>query len=278
MRPDALDIAVPPFPPHLEWVGPALPPVDRVCARGPLLVHFIDAAHPSSVRTLPYLSAWNERYSSHGLTVLAVNSPRFSFTGDRAKLATTLERLGVAFPVAVDAEYRAWRDYGCKGWPSLFLWARGGALRWFHFGEGEYAATEAAIQDELVAITPSVELPPLLGSLRPAEAPGAAVVGPSPEVFPGGSISTPWRAAGPEDSLELEYAAGGAWATVDGEGTLHASLDGGAAQTIDVDAAGAYELSGHERHQAHRLSLVASPSLSVYSVAFAAGVPPGRRR
>jgi hypothetical protein len=268
-----MDIAVPPFAPTLEWVGPEPAPVERICARGPLLVHFIDAAHLSSVRTLPYLTAWNERYSPHGLTVVGVNSPRFPFTGERSRLAAALERLGVAFPVAVDGEYRAWHDYGCEGWPSLFLWSRGGALRWFHFGEGEYAATEAAIADELLAVSPTLELPGPLDPLRPSDAPGALVAAPTDETLPGGSISTPWRPSGPEDSLDVPYSAGGAWATVDGEGTLTVSLDGGAPREITVDAPGAYELSTHDRHESHLLSLSASATIAVYAVAFAAGLP-----
>ncbi len=275
MRPEALDIAVPPFAPSLEWVGEAPAPVERICTRGPLLVHFIDVAHPSSVRTLPYLSAWHERYSPHGLTVVGVNSPRFPFTGERSELAAALERLDVPFPVAVDGEYRAWHDYGCEGWPSLVLWNRGGALRWFQFGEGEYSATEAAIQEELLAVSPTLELPPPLEPLRPSDAPGALVSRPTDEVLPGGSTSEPWRPGRPEDTLDIPYAAGGAWTTVDGAGALTVSLDGGARREISVDAPGAYELSAHERHESHRLSLSASPAVFVYAVAFSAGLPPG---
>jgi hypothetical protein len=270
-----MDIAVPPFHPGLRWLGPEPAPVERICARGPLLVHFIDAGHLSSVRTLPYLNAWHERYSPHGLTVLGVNSPRFPFMGERPKLAAALERLGVGFPVALDGEYRAWHDYGCEGWPSLFLWNRGGALRWFHFGEGEYAATEAAIQEELRALSPALELPSPLEPLRSSDAPGALVARPTDEILPGGSTSEPWRADGPGDSLDIPYSAGGAWATVDGEGALTVALDGGAEKEITVDAPGAYELAGHERHGTHRLSLSASPGMAVYAVAFAAGLPPG---
>jgi hypothetical protein len=274
VRPEALDIAVPPFHPGLRWVGSEPAAVERICARGPLLVHFIDAAHPSSVRTMPYLSAWQERYSPGGLTVLGVNSPRFPFTGDQAKLAAALDRLEVRFPVAVDDEYRAWHDYGCEGWPSLFLWGRGGGLRWFHFGEGEYAATEGAIQEELLAVSPTLDLPAPLAPVRPSDGPDALVARPSDELLPGGSIGEPWRAATPEDSLEIDYAASGAWASVDGQGTLGVSLDGGELRDITVDAPGAYELTAHERHESHRLTLTASPALAVYAVAFAAGVPP----
>jgi hypothetical protein len=271
-----MDIAVPPFSPSLEWVGEAPGAVERICARGPLLVQFIDAAHLSSVRTLPYLHAWHELYSPHGLTVVGVNSPRFPFTGERSKLAAALERVDVPFPVAVDGEYRAWHDYGCEGWPSLFLWSRGGALRWFQFGEGEYAATETAIQEELISVSPTLELPETLAPLRPSDAPGALVAAPTDEVLPGGSISTPWRPSGPGESLDISYSAGGAWATVDGEGALTVSLDGGPEREIAVDAPGAYELSRHNRHEAHRLSLTASATVAVYAVAFAAGLPPDR--
>jgi hypothetical protein len=269
-----MDIAVPPFSPQLQWVGPDPGPVERICARGPLLVHFIDAAHLSSVRTIPYLSAWHERYSPHGLTVVGVNSPRFPFTGSQAKLAAALDRLRVGFPVAVDDEYRTWHDYGCEGWPSLFLWGRGGALHWFHFGEGEYAATEAAIQEELFAVSPTLDLPPPLAPLRASDALDALVARPTDEILPGGSITEPWRAGPSEDSLDIDYSAGGAWASVDGEGTLTVSLDAGPSSTIPVEAPGAYELAAHERHESHRLSLTPSPTLSVYAVAFAAGVPP----
>src|SRR4051794_21364687 len=165
-----MDIAVPPFSPGLRWLGGEPAPVERICARGALLVHFIDAAHLSSVRTLPYLAVWNERYSPHGLTVLGVNSPRFPFTGEEAKLAAALHRLEVDFPVAVDRDCLAGHGFGCEGWPSLFLWGRGGALRWIHFGEGEYAATEAAIQEELLGVSPALELPEPLAPLRPVDA------------------------------------------------------------------------------------------------------------
>ena len=276
MRPEVTDIAVPPFPPHIEWLGAEPAPVDRICARGPLLVHFVDAAHLSSVRTMPYLNAWHERYSSRGLTVVGVNSPRFPFTGDAAKLARALQRLGVVFPVALDADYRAWHDYGCEGWPSLFLWGRGGALRWFHFGEGEYAATEEAIQEELLALPLSVDLPEPLAPLRPSDAPGALVARPTDEILLGGSTSEPWCASGPEDALELSYEAGGAWASVDGGGTLTVSVDRGTTRTIPVDAPGAYELTAHECHERHRLSLSASPAVGVYAVSFAAGIPAAR--
>lgn len=269
MRPNVHDIAVPPFPPGLEWVGAEPAPIERLCARGPVLVHFLDAGHVSSVRTLPYLRAWHERYGECGLTVLGVNSPRFAFTGEPGALAAALARLEVAFPVAVDRDYGVWHGYGCEGWPSLFLWGRGGVLRWFHFGEGDYEGTEQAIAAELGDGDPPEPLAPL----RPCDAPGALVMPPSDEVFPGGSPSEPWAAGEGEDPLRLEYEAGEAHVTLDGRGTLEFSLDGSRQPALEVTAPGLHELAVHPRHERHALELMPGPGLRVWSVGFGAGVP-----
>jgi hypothetical protein len=257
----------------VRWLNAARPPrIAELLAAGPALVHFLDFAQLNSVRALPYVIAWRARYAGTGLSVLGIHSPRFPFTANRAKLAAALERLGVEHPVADDSEYEIWNDYGCRGWPSLFLWGQEGALRWVHFGEGEYAATEEAIQAELRALDPDRELPLPLDPLRPSDAPAAKVIPPSEEVFPGGSAAEPWR-SGNGGPLAVEYGGGGAYAAVDGAGELQVALDGGAGTTIAVDIAGLYELAEHPRHERHRLTLSATPGLAVYSLAFAAGVP-----
>ncbi len=270
MRPQRDNIAAPVLPPRLRWLNAERAPVlAEHTAAGPVLVHFFDFAQLNSVRSLPYAIAWADRYRGAGLTTLGIHSPRFPFTAERATLAAGLERLGVEHPVCDDASYAVWHDYGCRGWPSLFLWGQGGALRWFHFGEGEYEATERAIAAELAAIDSGFEAPAPLEPLRPSDATGAMVAPPSEEVFPGGSALEPWR-AGP---IELDYAAGGAHASVAGEGRLEYTIDDGAPLTIEVDAPGLFELAEHRRHGSHRLRIEPSPGVELYSVSFSAGLP-----
>jgi hypothetical protein len=244
-------------------------------AAGPVLVHFFDFAQLNSVRALPYVLAWHERYAGAGLHVLGIHSPRFPFTKPAGALQTGIERLGIAYPVAQDSSYAIWHDYGVKGWPSLFLWNAGGALAWFHFGEGEYAATEEAIQEELRAREPLAELPEPLAPMRPSDAPGALVAAPTPEVFPGGGPAGPWRPADPEERLELPYEAGGAYAAADGAGRLRVGLDGGPERDVEVPGPGLYPLAQHRWHGAHRLTLRAD-GVEVYSVGFAAAPPRSR--
>ena len=281
MRPEAPDIAVPPFAPSVDWVGGEPPAVERLTAAGPVLVHFFDFAQLNSVRAMPYVVAWSERYRQAGLTTIGVHSPRYPFTTPTSAVESGAARLGISHPIAVDADFRVWRDYGCDRWPSLFLWGKGGALEWFHFGEGDYAATERAIQEVVGAARPGVELPGPLEPLRATDAPGALVVPPTEEILPGGSASEPWRASPEEPALELDYAAGAAYAAVDGAGELQVAIDGEAFGRIPVEAPGLIELAAHPCHERHRLALRPSGGLRVWSISFAPGVPrdpPAKRR
>lgn len=273
MRPERENIAAPDLPREIEWIGDAPASMPALTAGGPALVHFLDYAQLNSVRTLPYLIEWDRRYREAGLRTIGVQAPRFPFGAERAAVAAGLEGLGVGFPVAIDAERDLWHAYGCEGWPSLFLWSLGGSLSWFHFGEGEYAATEEAIQAELRELDALRDLPETMPPLRPTDAPGARVMPPSGELLPGGSWERPWTAGEDGERLDLPYEAGGAYATVEGQGRLDVLLDGGPAPAIQVEGPALYPLAEHPRHEAHELSLIPSAGLRVWSVSFAAGMP-----
>jgi hypothetical protein len=273
VRPGRDNIAAPDLPEGLAWVGTEPESMPSLTAAGPALVHFIDCAQLNSVRTLPYLDEWSRRYREAGLSVIGVQSPRFPFGAEPRTVAAGLAGLGVEFPVAIDAEHELWAAYGCEGWPSLFLWSLGGALSWVHFGEGEYLETEIAIQEELREIDALQPLPEPMAPLRPTDAPGARVMAPTPEIFPGGSWERAWTGGEDGEELTLEYAAGGAYATVEGSGEIAVEIDGEAAGTIAPEGPGLYTLAEHPSHEAHTLVLRPTPGLQVWSVSFAAGAP-----
>jgi hypothetical protein len=273
VRPPRPDIAIPPLPEGAEWIGEPIASIDWLVAARPVLVHFFDFAQLNSIRTLPYLRAWHDRYSGDGLAMVGVHSPRFPFTQDYDVVAAAADRLGIAWPVIVDREFSVWRLYEPHGWPALFLWGRGGALRWYHLGEGEYTGTEEAIREELAGSGNGHEWPPLLEPLRPTDAPDAGVIAPTAEVFPGGSTEDLWPKSDADRRLEFDYEAGGAYAATDGEGEISVWLDGEAQEPVTVTHPGLQELSSHERSERHRLELEPSPGLQIYSIQFAAGVP-----
>ena len=273
LHPERNDIAAPDLPGEIDWVGVAPGSMPALTAAGPALVHFLDYAQLNSVRTLPYLIEWDARYRERGLATIGVQAPRFPFGAEPATVAAGLGRLGVEFPVAIDARRTLWHDYGCEGWPSLFLWGQGGALAWFHFGEGEYRGTEEAIQAELREVDALRDLPEPMAPVRATDAPAARVMPPTPELFPGGSWERPWTAGEDGEQLEVPYEAGGAFATVEGTGDLAFELDGSPAQRVKIAGPSLYKLTEHPRHEGHTLTLRPSPELKVWSVSFAAGVP-----
>jgi hypothetical protein len=270
MRPPKDDIAAPPFPATAPWSDNDERVMERLTAAGPVLVHFFDFGQLNGVRTLPYLAAWDERYRESGLTTIGVHTPRYPFSEDFGAVRAAVERLEIPYPVVGDNERSIWADYGCQGWPSLFLWARGGVLRWYHFGEGEYAATEEAIQDGL-ELDVLGGRPAPIDPLRPGDAPGATVMTPTPELLPGGSETEPWRSSSEQPGLELEYEAAAAYATLDGQGVLGVTVDGEPAEEIVVDHAGLYPLTAETAHASHRIELRPDRGVLLYSVSFAAG-------
>jgi hypothetical protein len=261
MRPGRDDIAAPDLPSGLPWIGEAPRSMHAVTALGPVLVHFFDYSQLNSVRTLPYLIEWDRRYRDAGLTAIGVQSPRFPFAADPANVTAGLGELGVEFPVVIDAERELWHSYGCEGWPSLFLWKTGGALGWFHPGEGEYLGTEEAIQEELRELDALRSLPEPMEPLRSTDGPGAKVMPPTEELFP------------ESGDLAVDYAAGGAHVTVEGAGTLKVVLDGGEPTQVPIEGPRLYSLTEHSHHESHHLELNASEGLRIWSISFSAGVP-----
>jgi thiol-disulfide isomerase/thioredoxin len=238
-------IEAPQFPLKLRWINSAPLRMDQQLGR-PVLIEFWDFCRPNSIRTLPYLAAWNERYEQLGLRVIGVHASGFEPSKDPDAVAQAVERLEVPYPVVVDDEFEIWKLYGNLGWPARYLFNEAGRLFEYHYGEGDYAGTELAIQELL-----GVERP-VLEPLRPEDAPDAVLAPQSEDVE--GPYSGP-------------YEAGGVWAVLDGHGAMTAN-----GSTIAVDHPGAYPLIEHPRSRRGELALQGGPDVRCYAVCFTPGL------
>ena len=63
------------------------------------------------LRTLPYVRAWAGKYKEHGLVVIGVHSPEFSFEKDVDNVRRAVQATRVAYPVAVDSDHAIWRAF-----------------------------------------------------------------------------------------------------------------------------------------------------------------------
>jgi thiol-disulfide isomerase/thioredoxin len=101
------------------------------------------------LRQLPYLRAWAGKYSGHGLVVVGVHTPEFSFEHNAANVRQAVQDMGITYPVATDNDYGVWLAFDNHYWPALYFADAQGRIRHHHFGEGEYAQSEMVIQQLL---------------------------------------------------------------------------------------------------------------------------------
>ena len=101
------------------------------------------------LRTLPYVSAWAERYRDRGLVVVGVHCPEFGFEHDLDNVRHATRQLGVDYPVVIDNDFAIWQSLSNRFWPAVYLVDRDGRTRFHHFDEGNYEETERAIQQYL---------------------------------------------------------------------------------------------------------------------------------
>ena len=236
------NIFAPEFPPKLDWLNVAFLRLSQVLGQHAVLVEFWDFARVNSLRTMPYLKAWDERYRSLGLRVIGVHSPGYSFGRDRDVVAEAAAALEVPYAVCLDPDFAVWQEYGNKGWPGRYLFDRRGLLRYVHYGEGDYLDCELAIQELLREIDPGAELPAPLDPLRPEDAPGVELAAQTADVaLPAErerlELVRSWL-DGP-DYIEAEDAGAGASVRFENAGSAWVVLSGG-----EVEDPGLYETDG----------------------------------
>jgi len=224
------DIPAPEFPSEVEWLNAPFVRAATLMGQHAMLVEFWDFARVNSLRTLPYMKAWHERYADAGLAVLGIHSPGYSFGRDRETVARAVDRLELRHPVCLDPDFAVWQAFGVRGWPARYLFDRRGLLRWFHFGEGDYEGTERAIQETLLEIDSDLSLPEPLAPLRPEDAPDIVLDAQTADIVLPGDIERvelvrDWTEG--EDYLEAadaggaattQFRAGSAWAVLSAGG------------------------------------------------------------
>jgi thiol-disulfide isomerase/thioredoxin len=100
----------------------------------------------NSIRPMPYIDDWNQKYSNKGLVVVGVHSPEFQFEKNYANVKDAVQRFGIRYPVILDSDHGTWNAYGNNYWPRYYLIDTQGYIRYDHIGEGSYDQIEKAIQ------------------------------------------------------------------------------------------------------------------------------------
>src|SRR5215213_822561 len=103
----------------------------------------------NSIRPMPYIDDWNQKYSNKGLVIVGLHSPEFTFEKNYTNVKAAVQRFGISYPVILDSDHGTWDAYGNQYWPRFYLIDTQGNIRYDHIGEGSYDQIEKAIQSLL---------------------------------------------------------------------------------------------------------------------------------
>jgi len=250
-------------------------PITLESLRGKVvLVDFWTYTCINCIRTLPYLKSWHEKYSEKGLVIIGVHTPEFEFEKNLANVQKAIADFGLKYSVMQDNDYSTWNSYRNRYWPAKYLIDKTGHIRYTHFGEGEYDATESVIQQLLSLDMPIVN-------------PSYQITAKTPELYLGSARRVPgyFTTTGVWDySDEFAHPTAGATLTLDFEskdvflvmrpqenlpGRVKIYLDDQELDTISVDSDKLYDLvrlPGPGRHDL-RLEFLDS-NLELYAFTF----------
>ncbi len=163
------------------------PPLTTAGLRGKVvLIDFWTYSCINCLRALPYVRAWSEKYGKQGLVVIGVHAPEFAFEKDPGNVREAVRKLGIGYPVAMDNDYAIWRAFNNQYWPAHYFIDARGHIRYQHFGEGNYARSEAVIRQLLrdagTAALPDAGTRPQAAGAQAAASEGSRI---SPETYVG---------------------------------------------------------------------------------------------
>jgi thiol-disulfide isomerase/thioredoxin len=138
----------PPLSGATSWVN-SQPLAARSLRGRVVLINFWTFSCINSIRVLPYLRAWAEKYKSQGLIVIGVQAPEFEFEKSIDNVRWAVKDRMIDYPIAIDNDLAIWRAFDNNSWPALYFIDARGHIRHHQFGEGEYDHSETVIQQLL---------------------------------------------------------------------------------------------------------------------------------
>ena len=137
------------------------------------------------IHIVPDLQKLEARFPEE-LVVIGIHAAKFTNEKATENIRRIIERYGITHPVANDAEFRIWRAYTVRAWPSRVIIDPAGYIVGAASGEGNYEGFEQAIEAVITVFDERGELDrrPLTQVTAPATAAATALR------FPGKILAT----------------------------------------------------------------------------------------
>ena len=158
----------PDFPPGAGWINAKPLPLTLLRRRKVTVVAFLNLTSVNTLRELPVLKNWFDRYALSQLMVIGVLTPDLELHRDPVWARSQLKRLGIKFPVMLDNDRLLWKAYANEGWPALYMIDPQGRLVYDRLGEGGYTEFEKEIRAALADLVGEDALPPAVNASEPS--------------------------------------------------------------------------------------------------------------
>src|SRR5262252_1682593 len=104
----------------VTWLNSA-PLIGKALRGKVVLVNFWTYSCINSLRELPYIRAWAEKYKDAGLVVIGVHAPEFGFEKELGNVKTAISDLRIGFPVPIDSNHAIWSSFRNEYWPADYF-------------------------------------------------------------------------------------------------------------------------------------------------------------
>lgn len=112
--------AAPEFPSGLDWIN-VDQPLSLQGLRGKIIIlDFWTYGCINCIHMIPTLRRLEERYAD-SLVVIGVHSAKFENEGQTDNLRQIVQRYELHHPVINDSDFRVWRQYGVRAWPTFVV-------------------------------------------------------------------------------------------------------------------------------------------------------------
>ena len=148
-----ITLPAPEFPPGAAWINSKPLSLALMRRRKVVLVAFLNPTGLHTLRLLPVLKAWFDRYALSQLMIVGVVTPDLEIQKDAVWVRAEMRR------VVIDGDRRLWKDYANDGWPTMYVIDRNGRIIFDHLGEGHYEEVENAVREALADVTDPIPDP-----------------------------------------------------------------------------------------------------------------------
>ncbi len=140
----------PAFPTDVEWLNTSRPPTMEDLRGKVVMLDFWTYCCINCIHVIPDLKRLEAEFADE-LVVVGVHSAKFTAEQGTDNIRQAVLRYGIEHPVVNDHEFRLWRQYAVRAWPTVALVDPEGKVATVRSGEGVYDAFAPVVREMVAA-------------------------------------------------------------------------------------------------------------------------------